>query len=172
MPDELEWAIIGAIVLMVALPGWVALWVAWHGDRPTYTSMEQTIGALSAQVREMHTEISRLQTKVADLTLGVSILSSQLMGLGHKPEYPVATAEGASDPPTIDPKELYTRLAKEFNSDELDDLAFRLGINADDLGEATVSGKARALIAYAKRHGEFDKLVAAMYQVRPPRGKF
>lgn len=172
MPDELEWAIIGAIVLMVALPGWAALWAAWHGDKPTYTSMEQTIGALSEQVREMHAEISRLQTKVADLTLGVSILSSQLMGLGHKPEYPVATAEGASDPPTIDPKELYTRLAKEFNGNELDDLAFRLGINADDLGEATVSGKARALIAYAKRHGEFDKLVAAMYQVRPPRGKF
>lgn len=172
MPNELEWAIIGAVVLMVALPGWAALWVAWHGERPTYASMEQTIGALSEQVREMHGEISRLQTKVADLTLGVSILSSQLMGLGHKPEYPVATVEDASDTPTVDPKELYARLSKEFDGNELDDLAFRLGVNADDLGEATASGKARALIAYAKRHGEFDKLVAAMYQVRPPRGKF
>ncbi len=92
--------------------------------------------------------------------------------MGGVPRVVLPVTDGASDTPTVDPKELYTRLSKEFDSNELDDLAFRLGVNADDLGEATASGKARALIAYAKRHGEFDKLVAAMYQVRPQRGKF
>lgn len=171
--DYEAWAAVIMFVALISLPGWSALYIARKRNDPTaYAAMEATIRGLSEQVAAMHAEISRLQTKVADLTLGVSILSSQLMGLGHKPEYPVATVEDASDTPTVDPKELYARLSKEFDGNELDDLAFRLGVNADDLGEATVSGKARALIAYAKRHGEFDKLVAAMYQVRPPRGKF
>lgn len=173
MPDELEWAIIGAIVLMVALPGWAALWVAWHGDRPTYTSMEQTIGALSEQVREMHGDMARLQAKVAELTIGVRILTAQLMGLGASPEY-VPAGEEAVDMArhTPDVTAIHERLVRSYSIDEMDDLAFGLGVPPEELGEDTLSGRARALIQYMQRREQLPELLAAMNRKRPKKPNF
>lgn len=170
MPDEVEWAIIGAVVLMVALPGWAALWAAWHGDRPTYASMEQTIGSLSEQVREMHGDMARLQARVAELTAGVRILTAQLMGLGASPDYVPAGEEAvAAARHAPDMTAIYERLVRSYGLNDINDLAFSLGVPVDELGEDTLSGRARALVQYVERRDRLADLLAAMNTKRPKR---
>lgn len=169
--DYEAWAAVIMFVALISLPGWSALYIARKRDDPTtYASMEATIRALSEQVRGMHAEISRLQNKVADLTLGVGVLSSQLMGLGHLPDYVPAAAEKEADPP-MDTTAIYNRLIREFDVNELDDLAYRMGVDVGELAADTKSGRARELVQYAERHGELNKLVASLSDVRPKRSK-
>lgn len=57
-------------------------------------------------------------------------------------------------------------LVEGFNSDELDDLAFQLGVEVDDLPDG-LSAKARELVTYLSRRGRLPELVAAGWQLRP-----
>lgn len=169
MMDFEIWVAIALFVILVSVPGWAALYIARRRESvTTYASMEATIRALSDQVRQMHGEISRLQNKVAELTLGVRVLSGQLMDLGQSPEFTPSDPAPAAEPLATDPASLYNHLVKEFNLDEISDLAFRMGIETGELGEETISGRARALISYTRRRGKLDKLAAMMNTMRPP----
>lgn len=175
MTSETEWLLLGVVTFMIALPGWVGLWLAWHTDRPTYSSMEQTIGALSEQVREMHAEMSRLQVRVAELTAGVRILTSQLRSLGAMPDYLLPT-EGPEGVSTMDAlpeaSAVYERLVRSYGLNDLNDLAFSLGISVDELGESTLSGRARALVEYVQRRDQLPDLLSALRTKRPTKPQF
>lgn len=54
-----------------------------------------------------------------------------------------------------------------YNSDELRDLCFELGIDYEDLPGETQSAKARELVLYAKRHNLTAQLVALVMAARP-----
>jgi len=172
--DYEAWAAVIMFVALISLPGWSALYIARKRNDPTaYATMEATIRGLSEQVASTHAEISRLQTKVADLTLGVSILSSQLMGLGHKPEY-VPAGEEAVDMArhTPDVTAIHERMVRSYSIEEMDDLAFGLGVPPEELGEDTLSGRARSLVQYMQRREQLPELLAAMNRKRPKKPNF
>lgn len=54
-----------------------------------------------------------------------------------------------------------------FNTEELADLCFRLGIQYENLAGGTNSAKARELTDYCRRHGRIEKLIAVCRELRP-----
>lgn len=92
---------------------------------------------------------------------------------GNPPAPPVELQEPLPAPTAAverqmgDDRALKTALAALFNRDELDDLAFQVGINSDAVGGDTTDARARALVAYARRHGRLEELVAAARRLRP-----
>lgn len=92
---------------------------------------------------------------------------------GNPPAPPVELQEPLPAPTAAverqmgDDRALKTALAALFNRDELDDLAFQVGINSDAVGGETTDARARALVAYARRHGRLEELVAAARRLRP-----
>jgi hypothetical protein len=56
---------------------------------------------------------------------------------------------------------------EKFNRDEIDDLAYRLGIPSDQISGDTRSKRAAELVDYCRRHGMTEALVALIRQMRP-----
>jgi hypothetical protein len=77
---------------------------------------------------------------------------------------PPAKPRGELEP---DERGLHRKMVGLFNIDELDDLAFRLDINHEEIKGTTVSTRARALIQHAKRIGRLPELVKTARQLRP-----
>lgn len=58
-------------------------------------------------------------------------------------------------------------MSQHFNTEELRDLCFTLGIEYENLGSDTKSGKIRELIAYCQRHACLGSLLNTCRQLRP-----
>lgn len=158
--------------LLLSIPGWLSIYIVRRREPPTaYETMEHTIKELSAQVRVMHQEMQKMRARVAELSLGVSVLSGQIRRLNHEPEWKDATSVALSEDEGYDTADLQKRMTRQFNIEELNDLAYQMKIDTGELGENTKSGRARAIISYAERRGELSRLVALCRQLRP-RGGF
>lgn len=156
----------GAVLL--SIPGWWAIYFVRRRDPPTaYATMEQTIQELSDQVRVLHRDVMAMRTRVAELSLGVSVLSSQIRRLNHEPEWKDTAAVKEAPPDDLDTTALHRKLVRLFNIEELNDLAYQMKIDTGELGEPTKSGRARAIILYAERRGELPRLVTLCRQLRP-----
>ncbi len=62
---------------------------------------------------------------------------------------------------------LRDQLAEYFNSSELHNLCFDLGIKHERIAGDTIDDKARELVAYCLRHGKFSELVNRCKELRP-----
>jgi hypothetical protein len=174
MNTATTWVLIAsvAIVFVLSLPGWMAL-----VRRPVpvvpaveYQSMSHTIKELSDQLATMHGEMMKLQTRMAHMEAGINILIAQVKRLGGDPEYEPPLEEREEDR-HYNQSDLLRRMSRQFNMDELADLAYQLDIQTGALGGDTVSAKARAIITYMERRGELAKLVAFCRRLRPE-GRF
>lgn len=58
-------------------------------------------------------------------------------------------------------------LSEELDIEEFRNLCFDLGISYDGLRGEGLTGKARELVSYAKRHGQLDELVTILRKSRP-----
>lgn len=63
---------------------------------------------------------------------------------------------------SVTPSQALQTLKTNFNLQELELLAFSIGIPYEDLGGSGKSGKALAMVQYSQRHGKFDQLVEEM----------
>lgn len=66
-----------------------------------------------------------------------------------------------------DDRELANIIDTRFNTSELQDLCFKLGIEYENISGNTKSGKARELYLHCKRRGQIDKLMDAIHSARP-----
>lgn len=55
----------------------------------------------------------------------------------------------------------------KFNISEIQSICFSLGVDYEDLGGSTKSGKIRELIGYLQRRGTLQNLTVEMKQRRP-----
>jgi hypothetical protein len=116
--------------------------------------------------------IAKLQRRVADLEHGVERLGAQVVRLGGVPEWELPPAEPLPVVQTvIDDTALYRSIAALFDVDELDDLAFRLGIEPDELDGKRRDTRARSLVQYCKRRDLLPELIDIARQLRPE-GRF
>ena len=125
-----------------------------------------------AERQRDHAIIAKLQRRVADLEHGIERLGAQVVRLGGVPEWELPPAEPLpviQNP--IDETALYRSIAALFDVDELDDLAFRLGIEPDELDGKRRDTKARSLVQYAKRRDMLPELIDIARQLRPE-GRF
>lgn len=128
-----------------------------------------------AERQRDHAIIAKLQRRVADLEHGIERLGAQVVRLGGVPEWELPPAEPLPPIPpvneTIDDTALYRSIAALFDVDELDDLAFRLGIEPDDLDGKRRDTRARSLVQYCKRRDLLPELIDVARQLRPE-GRF
>lgn len=116
--------------------------------------------------------IAKLQRRVADLEHGVERLGAQVVRLGGVPEWELPPAEPLPVVQTvIDDTALYRSIAALFDVDELDDLAFRLGIEPDEIDGKRRDTRARSLVQYCKRRDLLPELIDIARQLRPE-GRF
>jgi hypothetical protein len=172
--DALLWVIALALAGVIAAPGWMAIYIVRKRDKETppeaYELMQNAIGELTQQSLQTNKEMLRMQHRIGELMLGVQVLSSQIRRLNHTPEWKDAATEARPEDSRYDTTALHRRMARQFNMDELNDLAFQMRIQTGELGENTTSGRARAIINYADRRGELAQLVALCRQLRPKGG--
>lgn len=125
-----------------------------------------------AERQRDHAIIAKLQRRVADLEHGIERLGAQVVRLGGVPEWELPPAEPLpviQNP--IDDTALYRSIAALFDVDELDDLAYRLGIEPDELDGKRRDSRARSLVQYAKRRDMLPELIDIARQLRPE-GRF
>ena len=125
-----------------------------------------------AERQRDHAIIAKLQRRVADLEHGIERLGAQVVRLGGVPEWELPPAEplpAIQNP--IDETALYRSIAALFDVDELDDLAFRLGIEPDEIDGKRRDTKARSLVQYCKRRDMLPELIDIARQLRPE-GRF
>lgn len=147
------------------------------------TAQQDTIRFLTKRVNELEAARAReyadqealreeaevLRQEVRELRRGVQTLIQQMEGERLTPawrpaEKPAAAARKPADPATA----LRDRIIATFNRDEIDDLAFRLGLAPDDLAGETKKARGRALVEYIKARGRLPELEALVNQERPP----
>jgi len=63
-------------------------------------------------------------------------------------------------------RELWQKIVDQFNKEELQNLAFAVGIDWDELAGEQKSSKARSLISTIDRSGKINKLVSVLRQQR------
>lgn len=161
-------AIVGAVLL--SIPGWWAIYSVRRHEPPTaYATMEQTIQELSDQVRLMHRDMTAMRVRIAELSLGISVLSSQIRRLNHEPEWKDTPPpqEAPADDAGYDTAALHRKMLRAFNIEELNDLAYQMKIDTGELGENTKTGRVRSIIQYADRRGELPRLIALCRRLRP-----
>ena len=136
------------------------------------TELSNRVGTLEKERQRDHAEMLRIQLRVAELEIGVRVLIAQIRRMGGEPEWNIA-ADGPIPPVSevIDDTALYRSIAALFDVDELDDLAFRLGIEPDEIDGKRRDTKARSLVQYCKRRDLLPELIDIARQLRPE-GRF
>lgn len=154
------------LFMLAAGPGLVGL---WYYQR----SLSERIDDLESLRLLDAAEISRMHNEVNELRRGVAILSAQVRRAGMQPEW---TPEAAriSGPLSGQAAEtdrlvtLWQNIAARFNAEEIDDLAFQLGL--PESHAETDGARARDLVSAAKRRDKLDALVSLCRRVRPEGG--
>ena len=191
------WLVIEAVVLVIALSavGALALHSFVQSHRQSPDAIDEMVASnneLSRRVRALendrerdHGAILRMQTRLelhnsysralADYS---RMLADRLRDLGQVDIPPAPTPPPElTEPlillpilpqqPLVRDRELSMAIAALFNRDEIDDLAYRLNINYEEIGGETATRRAQSLVAYAKRHGKIEELIVLARQLRP-----
>lgn len=77
------------------------------------------------------------------------------------------TPEPTASASDVEVTDVYDMLYKYFDKNEMDDLAFRLGIESEDLDQTTKDKMARSFARYMARHHRLQELRDAIFNVRP-----
>ncbi len=173
--------IVEAVVVTVALStvGAAALFAFVQSRRSSPDAIGELVASnneLSRRVRSLeqnrerdHAAFLRIQLRVAELEIGVQVLIAQIRRLGETPEYVPST----TPPPVEDVNEAIDERAVQrsidalFSVEEIDDLAFRVGIDVDDIEGRVGSTRSRSLVQLARRRGLLPELIRVARQLRP-----
>ena len=131
---------------------------------------------------ELQTAYSRALAEYSRAQAGyAATLADKLRELGQdvppapgNPPTPPAELERpiVTPPPTGDDYQasLPAILSTLFNDEELDDLAFRIGAQPDNLKGETLTRRANSLVRWAQARGKLDRLVDVANGLRPEGG--
>ena len=133
-----------------------------------YSELAERVTQLEHDRARDHETIMQLRVQVEEWMIYARLLAAKLREFGEEvppaPKREVSTAEP-------DDRLLVSSIAALFNRDEIDDLAFRLGINTEEINGESTGKRARALVGYARRHGMAEELSALAARLRPE-GRF
>lgn len=169
MLSDTTYFLLGAVAVLVAvMPGLAALFLYMRGAI-------RRIEWLEGQADEDKQEISTLRVEMAELSIGVGLLVAQVRRAGMEPEWThTARSKSSTAPPaaltSTDAALLAQKIDAQFDVDEVNGLAFDLGIPPDELTGGTGAARARALVLYAKRRHKGNELIALCRAERPDGG--
>ena len=155
-----ELALLGVVVLTVlafAAPGTYWLYVAFAAMRGQLVDLRAEQGSLRDELAQVEAALAISQERIRQLERAFREET------GHEPPYIAAPPRGAS------PASLAKRLAARFSLDEINDLAFELGIDGALTGES-LEHRASSLVKVAWQRDILSLLVAACREKRPDGG--
>lgn len=139
--------------------------------------LARRVRALERGREQDHLALLRLQTRLEIQTTYSRaladysrMLADRLRALGQTDIPPIPSPPVIVDVPPVstpDNRALAQILSALFSRDELDELAFQLNINAEEIGGETRGKRARALVEFAARHGMLDELIELARRLRP-----
>ena len=155
------------IICVAAVPGIAALLIQIR-------SLENRLDDLESLRLLDAAERGRQNNEIIDLRRGLAILIAQLRRSNMTPEWtldavPVAIEFSRQQNDTTRQVRLWQMIAAKFDLTEQSELWFEMGWADNERGE-TVGERARALVAYARRRGRLDELVALCREKRPDGG--
>ena len=159
---------VGAVIVVVAVAAaymWLPSYFRELNDLSN--DLSNQLATLRGDQQRTHEEMTRLRLRLTELEIGVKILIAQVKRLGATPDWNGAAAPVDETPAPIDETALYRKVAELFDVEEIDDLAFRLGIAPDEIEGKRRDSRARHLVQHVARRGELDDLVQLVRQLRP-----
>lgn len=173
--------VVEAVIVTVALSaiGAGALFAFVQSRRQSPDAIGELVASnneLSRRVRSLeqnrerdHAAFLRIQLRVAELEIGVQVLIAQIKRLGGTPEYIPSAApppvESVND--VLDERAVQRSIDALFSVEEIDDLAFRLGLDVGDIEGRVSSTRSRSLVQHARRRGLLPELIQIARQLRP-----
>ena len=131
--------------------------------------MDELEAEIAAQRAKHVAEMSALREELEEAYRGIKVLMEQLgeAGIvpGWKPAAKVAAKKGGGGGPS-----LATLIVAAFSRDEIDGLAFDVGIDPESLGGETKATRARELVTAARQQGRLERLVEVCREFRPDGG--
>ena len=129
--------------------------------------MDELEAEIAAQRAKHVAEMSALREGLEEAYRGIKVLMEQLgeAGIvpGWKPAAKVVKKGGAG-------VSLPTLIVAAFSRDEIDGLAFDVGIDPESLGGETKAARARELVTAARQQGRLERLVEVCREFRPDGG--
>ena len=130
--------------------------------------MDELEAEIAAQRAKHVAEMSALREELEEAYRGIKVLMEQLgeAGIvpGWKPAAQVVKKGGGGGPA------LATLIVAAFSRDEIDGLAFDVGIDPESLGGETKATRARELVTAARQQGKLERLVEVCREFRPDGG--
>ncbi len=129
--------------------------------------LERSRAAEFAETEILRQEIEDLRQEVGELRRGVGVLSSQLKAADIPPAWsPPESPKRVKERPR-DANILRQKLVEYFSLEDINDLAFQLNIEPDELSGSTKKTKARSLVSYMKDRERLEELYELMRSLRP-----
>lgn len=177
------WSILGVLLAFgLALPGFWLLWrtvinpsVMEKMDerlnkmRGRYDTQQEEIDELRAEMLNDREELAELRVEIAEWRAGMRLVFAQLQTAGITPAWQ------PSEQPRTQPSSrssrrvsaaLAARIARQFNREEIDGLAYDLGIIPDEFAGETAVAHARELTDLAWRRGLSEALTKRVIELR------
>ena len=130
--------------------------------------MDELEAEIAAQRAKHVAEMSALREELEEAYRGIKVLMEQLgeAGIvpGWKPAAKVVKKGGGGG------SSLATLIVAAFSRDEIDGLAFDVGIDPESLGGETKGARARELVTAARQQGRLERLVEVCREFRPDGG--
>lgn len=163
-----------AVVALLSLPGWVALLRQPQARRDaTYAaSVESTLTSQQARWEALARRVDAQEEEIDALKEERLAMRGEIADLLHGVERLIGQLEEAHLVPVWRPKTAKTGaragwLAEAFSLEELDSLAFDVGIEKESVRGETVAARAHDLVDRARRLGKLGELERRARELRP-----
>ena len=186
-------ALLGGNLALVGLAAAIGGWLLYGSLRrmtpAAYSQMEQTIADAMRQVNElreqqasdhvemrrMRMELSRIDAEIQEWRAAYAALVREFLeatGRAPKAQPPADPTVAAPAPRPVtarEPARLLRLMVDAFSAEEIETLAFEMGLAGSMKGE-TADERAQSLIGAANRRKRLDELIALARQQRPEGG--
>lgn len=156
------------ITLGIATPGAVLI---YHRLRLValgeYEQMTKTYHSMSDELAEAHLAIRELRAEMTKLEAYLQVVIRAFREATGTEPPPMPASLLQVNVPASEDRPLAVALSALFDREELDDLAFQLGIGVEELTGETRSKRARSLVDYCRRHSLSNELIALARKLRP-----
>lgn len=133
-------------------------------QRAQLEAHQAEIDELRAESAADREKMAVMQIEMAEWRAGMRLVFEQLRALNITPAWtPRESPPRYSRRPA---NKLAERIGRQFNHEELDNLAFDMDIGADEIGEGSDETRARRLVELAERRGLVTKLGARVNELR------
>lgn len=139
-------------------------------DAPADVRLLEMIDRLQVEMTGVKAELKTTQNELHNVQTYAARLAMQVIRLGGEPVTMADIEDSGTGKIHVlsrDTKRLMNILREEFSVDELDVIAFEIGIRRGQMGDGDIDSRAVRLMETAKNQGRLIDLAAIVWRERP-----